>query len=30
MYILVNDEAFNFIGKAKIDDRVFRVKNWEV
>jgi len=30
MYILVNDEAFNFIGKAKIDDRVFRVKNWEL
>lgn len=30
MYILVNDEALNFIGKAKIDDRVFRVKNWEL
>ena len=27
-YILVNDEAFEFIGKSKIDERVFKVKNW--
>lgn len=27
-YILVNDEAFEFVTKA-IDERVFRVKNWQ-
>jgi hypothetical protein len=27
-YILVNEEAFEFIGASKIDERVFKVKNW--
>ena len=27
-YILINDEAFEFRKKAKIDKRVFRVRNW--
>ena len=27
-YILVNEEAFEFIGKSNVDERVFRVKNW--
>ncbi|MCS4300613.1 hypothetical protein [Chryseobacterium sp. BIGb0232] len=28
-YILVNDEAFEFVTKS-VDKRVFRVKNWEI
>lgn len=27
-YILVNAEAFEFIGASKIDERVFKVENW--
>jgi hypothetical protein len=29
-YILVNNEAFEFIGTSKIDNRVFKVKNWHL
>jgi len=28
-YILVNDEAFEFVTRS-LDERVFRVKNWEI
>ncbi|MBQ0909752.1 hypothetical protein KBJ98_13645 [Flavobacterium sp. F-328] len=27
-YILVNTEAFEFVGHSKIDERVFKVENW--
>lgn len=29
-YILVNVEAFEFIGASKIDGRVFKVENWQL
>ncbi|KAF2082095.1 hypothetical protein [Flavobacterium sharifuzzamanii] len=29
-YILVNVEAFEFIGASKIDSRVFKVENWHL
>ncbi len=29
-YILVNADAFEFIGSSKIDERVFKVENWHI
>lgn len=29
-YILVNEEAFEFIGTSKINERVFKVTNWHL